>query len=478
VGLPDVAEYLNYFSTVAFSIVLFLIFKRLHFETPVALFAASAVFALPSYIAGARYPLSEATASLLQAGMVLSFLTARSSTDWKPYVCLIALTWCRAEFLACSLISIAYLSLMAPTRRTLWILLLLSFNHILLYTYYQWANLGHINLLRVPLTLGLLSPSIVLLGWLARRTFDRLKFRPLNVRRLLRQLKPSVAIHTFAFLVAFVVALDAIRMGHLDVLGAPEITGSRPRYSTVSLLVDSVGLPLIVLGIAGLAMSFPKIVRHIPIPLAIVLAPQLVVLVDMHATPSNPFYWTRRFHLLVYPMLLFGLATSAHFIFKRFRDAKLGVLALPLSLFFLSSTVHASQDFFERATKASFTRESLAQFHRSADRLPEDAIVVLRRKHGGYEAQQPLRAFHGLWSFVVWDDEHLAESVRTLSKTGRPVLVDTTLLSAAEQSHAADQVFELPVRISAQNHFILELMPATRVAAADPGSPMLLRTHE
>jgi hypothetical protein len=191
-----------------------------------------------------------------------------------------------------------------------------------------------------------------------------------------------------------------------------------------------------------------RLAGRIPFVVARVTVPHAYVLIRMGASGEDLWAWSRRFHVVLYPVLILGLALLLVGIADRLvrRRARLAVVLGVAAV----AVVPALLIHDDRPVGDAPTRADADGFHDNVDRLADDAVVLLAPAFGSQKAQLPIRVHGDRWSFVVWDDD----SAVTALAAALPCLDDRAvyaedevlaLLDAAGASARGDDVV-LPAR--------------------------------
>ncbi len=217
--------------------------------------------------------------------------------------------------------------------------------------------------------------------------------------------------------------------------------------STTQSLLDTAGWPIVLLGVAGLVVLGPRLAGRAPWVLALVLAPQAMVLIRTGTSGNDLWNVARRFGIALYPVLLIGVALVLAEIVGRLRpEARGRVVAAGVVGICVLGLLGPFDRLPPRGEEPD--RDDARAFHEAADRLPADALVVLDHSYGSMSAQPALRFFHGQWSFVAWDRDELDRVLPVaLAAAERPVLVEESLVDLVQGcgGEVADTSVALPV---------------------------------
>lgn len=375
--------YLNYLFLGCSAVALFGICRSLRLNILSALLAGALLVVIPSQIMGARYLLSEALAQALWLGMVWWVLRTRAKQA-AAFLPLVLLVMARPEF---AVVAIAF---------AFWVGWVCWWHPVNLVTVVASGLLGSDISFLGPLRGPTAMAGAVLVGVVAGRAAQpalRLITRSTVERALAR---PAAAPITSVAILVGIVAMELVRR-RLDPGGAVGPIEYQ-MYSTLGLIRDAVGWPIVVLGVVGLVWHSERIVVRSPLVLGLMVAPLLVVFASMHSSPPSIHFWTRRFHLVVFPAMLVGLALLHASVLEGRRRGRFALAAL-VAVVALSGLVSPLQRLDRDAFAWRYTRD----FHEDVARLPSDAVVLLPRTSAGLKAQLPMRTVHGLYSFVVYD---------------------------------------------------------------------------
>ena len=231
--------------------------------------------------------------------------------------------------------------------------------------------------------------------------------------------------------------------------------------STLQTLIDTAGSPIVVLGVVGLIVLGPRLAGRAPWVLALVMAPQAMVLIRTGTSGDDVWNVARRFETALLPVLLIGVAlVVAEVAGRARRESVSGVAVAAVVAVCLVGLVGPFDRVPPRGVEPD--RADARAFHAAADQLPADALVVLDHSYGSMSAQPTLRFFHDQWSVVAWDLDELAAALPVaLSTAARPVLVEESLVDLVESCGAsvADAVVELPVEHGLSDGEIVRLRP-------------------
>lgn len=403
--------------------------------------------ALPATLDGARETRTEAFATLLLVVFAWVTIRDRGRTAW-PGLLLVALWMTRHEYMIPLLV---YLGWAGLRRRpgSWWVV----GSTVLAAYLFPWGPASPGDLLpgdrdffaAIPhLPAWSLVPLFAVL-WLAA---DRLGPGVERAAAGLRHLGADRRVHTAVWggLIAVAVVAELLRQT-LEVRERGFVVFRGAALSTLGVLVDTVGWPILVLGLVGLVTFGWRLAGRAPWILALVLAPHAMVLIRTGTSGDDIWNVARRFQAALYPVLLVGVALVLVEVARRLpRPAPSALGAGALTAVCLLGLVGP----FDRLPPDGVEpgRDDVAAFHEVADELPDDALVVLDDTYGSMSAQPTLRFFHGLWSVVAWDEDEAAAVLPTaLGAADRPVLVEESLVPLVEAcgATATDEVTELPV---------------------------------
>lgn len=240
--------------------------------------------------------------------------------------------------------------------------------------------------------------------------------------------------------------------------------------STLDVLVDTAGWPIVALGLGGLLVLGPRLAGRAPWVLALVMAPQAMVLLRTGTSGDDIWNVARRFQTALYLILLIGVALVVVEVVRRAPRPVVGqagaVALTAVAAFGLLGP-------FDRlpADGHEADRGDARSFHAAAAELPEDALVILDPTYGSMSAQPTLRIFGGRWSVVAWDDDELAEVLPlALGTAERPVVVEESLveLVTACGAEVADAGWDLPVEHGLSDGEVVRLRLVDDPASCTP----------
>jgi hypothetical protein len=182
-----------------------------------------------------------------------------------------------------------------------------------------------------------------------------------------------------------------------------------PRLSTLDVLIDSVGVPFLVLGLTGLVWAGYRLAGRIPFVVALVTVPHAYVLIRMGASGEDPWAWSRRFHVVVYPVLILGLVLLLVELADRIHGRQVRAAAVVGVV--MIAMVPAALIHDDRPVGDAPTRSDADGFHDGVDRLADDAVVILSPTFGSQKAQLPIRVHGDRWSYVVWNEDQAAAAL-------------------------------------------------------------------
>jgi hypothetical protein len=432
-------SYLNYVFTALAVVAMFGIVRSITGSNVAAFVSATALALLPSEIMGARILLSEALAQLLWLVFAWAVIATRAS--W-PSLILVLLVMTRPEFFV---VLLAYALWVGWSRRfSLANLLALGLGSIAAGDGFLPTTGAFASLPSAALTVGAVAIGVVA-GLVARGATPSTARDPEE---------RSSAWVRWSILIALVSALlfELVR----STLDAREQLGpiEGQRFSTLGLLFGSAGVPLVVAGVTGLFLGAAMLRDRVPPVLGILCVPQLFVFVSMAASPDNQFYWTRRFHVFVYPTLCAGLGLLVACMCWQWSRTRATLAALLVGL----ACVVGMVPWMSRLETGSFEWRRLRAFHSSASQLPPESIVILPASSGGLKAQLPLRTVHGVWSFAVWDRAAAASVLRAAPGiSSHPVLVEHAVANELGLEIVREGPL-LDVDVSESEHFPLQLV--------------------
>ena len=273
-----------------------------------AVLAGVLLVALPSMVEAARVTRTETFATLLFLVFVWWSTRDEGRTAW-PGLMLVALWATRHEFVVPLLLYLAW----AAWRRKDGGWAVVAATVVTAYVH-PWglAEAGELFpesrdvFARLPaVPAWALVPGYLALRWVG----DRRAARSDRWAEHWHRLGERPALHRAAWGALFLGAAGAeVLRRSLDVGERGWFVLKGPRLSTLDVVVDSVGIPLLVLGGAGLVWVGYRLAGRIPFVVALVTLPHAYVLVRMGASGEDLWAWSRRFHVVVYPVLLLGLA--------------------------------------------------------------------------------------------------------------------------------------------------------------------------
>ena len=418
----------------------------------VAAIAASIIYVtLPSHVELARYPMSEPLTVVLVLAAVLAVLRLPRHHVALGLLPLALLPHVREEFQLSVLVAIVVLTAVRPRWwsivvgalvLTSWIQLsggpgsptpLTSFGFQPSLPWPSPATVaeglakpsqaGHLALpaAMIGLALGLVAPLRASVGSMLARAADAVRARP----------------WVLVLIVALVVVVGDLLKARMEP-GETILSGviRQARFPTSRLLWESAGL-LLVLGVVGVAIALPRLIERFGLVGGAWLLPLLAVFVDMHATPTNELWWTRRFHQFAYPALILGATVAgveaARWVRKRVpRTAAFASVALLATTVLVVGQVALTADRYPSAAGASSIRDDLAATHDALDALPPESVILYGYDGAAQKLQHLSRTLHGHYSFIVWDPSATASVIEEMASTGRPVFVDVFLLERSE----------------------------------------------
>lgn len=426
--------FVNYVLWAGLCVVLALLAQRLARSWVAAVAVGIMVIALPSYLLGARLTRTEALAAVLFALFGLATVLTRGQSA-LPGLLLVPAWLTRTEFIVPLLIWILWGVLRQKRGTAAVVAATIAASYLV-----PFGGRGQLfdtdrDLFAFLPAVGvwILVPVYALGAVVARRGHDGIE----RAARWLAGLGSKAWLHRAAWgavLVAAVVFEAARRGLELQEHLGP-IVGQR--FSTLGLVVDSMGWPLAVVGAAGLVLLGPRLAGRAPLVLAAVTVPHAWVLVRLHASPSSPWSYTRRFHEALYPVLLLGVALVVAWVVEQLR-AKAGSgravasgTLLVLAVVAVAATVVPLRS---QQPDVELSRYDADAFGAAAGTLPEGSFVFMADEFGGGKAQIPLRTQHGVWSFVVYAPgrfEAVAEAL--LAEGSSPVYLEDRLLPRIER---------------------------------------------
>lgn len=410
-GQRDIG-YISYLCFFGIGALLFLLGRQVTGRIAASAVGALVLILIPSMVEGARITMSEGLATILWLALVLGVSVTRGRCPWVLLL-LIPLCLTRAEFL----LVLAAAAAWAGWRRSRSpALALVAMGCV--------VAVPTIGLFNIFPSLGSHHVSTALLvvvpypgGAAARWAWDRWwRSRPACDEAMPAQ--PSArALRTFWVLaLGGVCAAEIIRRLLLEGGSLGPIRWQR--YSTLELLGSSLGwLPLLV-GVVGLIVGSRLLIAKVPPVVAAMASPMLFVFLWMSAVVPNEFFWTRRFHQLVYPVVALGVVLALDALLRlevlqRWRvPTAIGVAVLAV----LSPTPGMAD-----LDRSLLSWENVSAFHSSAQQIPQGSVVLLDTSGGSLKAQLPLRTVEGLWTYIVWEPEPAEPAVDALLGTGRPV---------------------------------------------------------
>ncbi|MDE0804438.1 MAG: hypothetical protein OSA99_14085 [Acidimicrobiales bacterium] len=415
------------------------------------LLASLLYVSLPSHVDLARYPMSEPLTAVLVLTTVLAVLRMPRRHVALGLLPLALLPHAREEFELCVLVSILVLAAVRPR----WWSLVVG-----VFVLTSWVSLTGGTTSPTPLTAFSIEPALpwptpeIVAEGLAKPSraghlalpFALISLALSSVHRLRAVARSGLshggrAVHARPWvpiaLIAVVVALGDVLKARMTP-GQTMLAGviRQARFATGPLLWQSTGLLLIV-GVVGLALALPRLVARFGIVGGAWLLPLLAVFVDMHATPTNPLWWTRRFHQFAYPALAFGASVAcvegARWVRARAPKPAVGSAALLLvGVAFLVTQGALIGDRYPKVEVEPTVRSNLARTHDALDTLPEESVILYGHDGAGQKLQHLSRTFHGHYSFVVWDPADVDTVIAEMLGSGRPVFVDEYVIEKGQ----------------------------------------------
>ncbi len=413
--------YLNYVLLILSSFLMFGLVKKMTKDSFVSLCSAVLMFVIPSLIMGARYPLSEGTALFLNLFMLWVMVRKWPLINFWGLLVLMPLTWARPEFLFITFFVVIFCGFFKK-KVSFYIPVLLVLNFYFLFFYYTSINFSYAptSIMFRFLIVGLFAPFMYGVGMLLGKFFKR---QVIEVANWIRN-------HFLLLLMLFFVSVGFIDLIKMFVLaeGGSFLFMEHARFSTFRLLVDSFGWPFFIIAATGLVFLFKHHAKAIPGILYLLLLPHLLVFVSMQATPTNEWFWTRRFHEFVYPFFIFS---AGYFFYLLAR--KLGRKKVISCLVLISLIIGVNCAEFKGFYHDYLTYDNVKVFHDSATGIEGGAIVILGGGGMSKKAQLPLRTFHGLWAYVTWDKDHLEEALPIFFNLNKPIYIESTIFDGSNE---------------------------------------------
>jgi hypothetical protein len=424
-----IAGYTNYLFLFLSMITFFVLMRNLGQPLLATSLGTLVVFLSPAFLVAARYPLTELMTCFLLWAMVLSYVSLKKDQRHLAALWLVPLMLTRREY---SIIYPIFL-LYAGVTRNGWrvaALILLGDLSLELFNPKPWQRF-------IPMlknSIDQWSPLWVFLGatvlsWPYRRYLNS-KFIILKDKLLTR---PKVWITSWFIFWLLVGSLDLLRLNGFD------FYFGNVRYGTFSTISFGAGLFLLIGGALGWTLWGRTVFQRLPGVVALLLAPQFMVFVTMQATPENPWYWTRRLVPFVIPWLGLGLVLLLGWVQKRV-DEKFVLRPLPAIMVGTAALVAVfamSLEAYKRMPPTDYlVPKYLDQFHADAADLPSESVVILKADPQTKGGALPLRTFHNIYSYIVWNSSQLKEALKKFSGQ-RPILIDERLLEhlALEFTH-------------------------------------------
>lgn len=459
----DDAPYLvNAFLTVLTALLLASLARRVT-GSRWAWVAGGLLVVLPASVIGVRETRTEAFAAFLLVAFAWWTERDRAVTAW-PGLLLVALWMTRHEAIVPLLLYLAWAGL--RRRRGAWVVVAATVAAAYLF---PWGPASAGDLFpgdrdlfsALPdLAAWMLPPAFAGFWLVAGRRSDSIDAAADRLRALGD--RPELHRLVWGGLVAVALLAEVLRRtletgepGWLILRGAT--------LSTLGVLVDTAGWPVVVVGAVGLVAFGHRLAHRLPWIVALVTAPQAMVL--LRAGTSGDSIWNpaRRFQIALIPVLLLGVALVVTEIARRVERptaARLGATGVAGAC--LLGLLGPTDRLPDPSTEPD--RGDARAFHAVAEGLPEGALVLLDRTYGSMSAQPTLRFLHGRWSFVAWDDGELAAVLpRALAAADRPVLAEDTLVGALRACGATvgAERTELPVEHGASDGEVVVLRPVT-----------------
>lgn len=463
VGLDSWSGYLNYAFLGISALLMGKFVVQLGYPRSAGLVATALFLLVPSHIELARYPMSEplSTALVLSALVLASHpRTARSTIPALP---LLALPHTRSEFMLMLLLAVVVLSfrrtrgwipIVAALVGSSWLISndtslhdgfgALSFSFV---PQVSWPTpsklLGlYTNLREIPSVTLPLALVAALAG-----TWSTLQAKAREAGAAAGKFAKAHPWMLVSALIATVIVTD-IYKSTLDkgqvILGVFRDS----RYQTSWLIWESAGAPLTLLGLIGLGLAIPALVDRVGTIGWLLIIPLLAVLIDMHATPENQLWWTRRLHLVVYPALILGTATffawAAHHL-RLPRQLPQGATPVLLAVAVLCAHVATTWTRLPDVQDGYLEADLMESMHESLSKVPDESVVLLHGDTWGQKAVAPARSFHGLYAFVVWEKSDLEGVLATFQQYDRPIFVDQQLADAMTFDGTHSQSITIPV---------------------------------
>ena len=448
--LESAVNYLNYFVLFFAAICLFQLLRKLEIDSFGSLLAASSMFFIPSMIIGARVPLPETLALLLNLRMMQHLLEDTTRARYTALFYLMLLSFCRPEFILLGIFFALFLGLNMEGKAIRMVTILFVFN-VFLTVFYLLINGGHAAYVRVIIYSGLFVPVVYALAvWFSR-------FSIIGIARnyLDKLLQSSVAFKsTLCIVLACCLAIDLFRTNYCGLSNCYEMF--QTRYSIFSALSYFAGWPLLVFSLIGLFSGLQKILKSVPPILLWLLVPQAVVLLVINATPVNIWSWTRRFHVFMLPVLLIGLSLCFELLSKKYgRRPVIGIC-----MFLLVAAGHYGK--WENISADQLGSKYVESFHSDVSKLPEESIVLLASSRAGKSALPPMRSFHGYWSYLVWDEAQLETAISALLSTQKPIYLDSSLAMLLRDFKLEDSLIDVSIPYSKDDKLKLKLVEVSR----------------
>ena len=404
--LPLVA---NDVMLVAAALFLGLIVLRVVERTWAAILAGALLVALPSMVEAARVTRTETFATLLFFVFVWWSSRDEGETAW-PGLMLVLLWATRHEFILPLMLYLAW----AAWRRKGGGWAVVAATVAAAYAH-PWGLAGAGELFpasrdvfaRLPAAQAwLLLPVYAVGRWLSGRAASRSDDWAERWHEIGR--RPVVHRVFWIALTAAAVAAEVLRRT-LEVGERGWFVLKGPRLSTLDVLLDSIGLPLLVLGLAGLVWVGDRLAGRIPFVVALVALPHAYVFIRMGASGEDLWAWSRRFHVVVYPALILGLILLLVAVAEQIGRRDLRIATLVGATLVAAIPVLAIHG--DRPEGDAPTRADADGLHDAVNRLATDSVVILGPSFGSQKAQLPIRVHGGRWSFIVWDEDEASEAL-------------------------------------------------------------------